>query len=149
MIETITAAIDKNELPVIEPAAMCYILSKHGYLSDATDTGIRISCSESTVAAYASALFVFVRLHVRSGQEAAVEEVLREVLERSRAEAGCFSIRAFRSIRDPRLFYIHSQWADEVAFDYHATLPHTLHFIEAVQPLLDQPQEVSRTARIG
>ena len=34
MIEAIKAAIDKNELPPMEPAAMCYMLSKQGYLSD-------------------------------------------------------------------------------------------------------------------
>lgn len=34
MIEAVKAAIDKNELPAIEPAAMCYMLSKQGYLSD-------------------------------------------------------------------------------------------------------------------
>jgi hypothetical protein len=34
MIETIEAALDKRELPVIEPGAMCYMLSKQGYLSD-------------------------------------------------------------------------------------------------------------------
>jgi hypothetical protein len=34
MMEAIIAAIDKKELPVIEPGAMCYMLSKQGYLSD-------------------------------------------------------------------------------------------------------------------
>jgi hypothetical protein len=34
MIDTIAAAIDKKELPPIEPGAMCYMLSKQGYLSD-------------------------------------------------------------------------------------------------------------------
>ena len=34
MVEAITAAIDNKELPVIEPGAMCYMLSKQGYLSD-------------------------------------------------------------------------------------------------------------------
>jgi len=34
MIEAVVAAIDKNELPAMEPGAMCYILSKQGYLSD-------------------------------------------------------------------------------------------------------------------
>ncbi|HEX2569114.1 MAG TPA: hypothetical protein VH877_06090 [Polyangia bacterium] len=29
----------------------------------------------------------------------------------------------FRSTRDPRLFYLHSRWVDEAAFDLHATLP--------------------------
>ena len=34
MVETIAAAVDKNELPAMEPGAMCYMLSKQGYLSD-------------------------------------------------------------------------------------------------------------------
>jgi hypothetical protein len=34
MVEAITAAVDKKELPAMEPGAMCYMLSKQGYLSD-------------------------------------------------------------------------------------------------------------------
>lgn len=34
MIETVSAAIERKELPAIEPGAMCYMLSKQGYLSD-------------------------------------------------------------------------------------------------------------------
>jgi hypothetical protein len=34
MMETIVAAIDKKELPTMELGAMCYMLSKQGYLSD-------------------------------------------------------------------------------------------------------------------
>jgi len=34
MVETNTTAIDKQELPAMEPGAMCYMVSKQGYLSD-------------------------------------------------------------------------------------------------------------------
>jgi hypothetical protein len=34
MVSDTKAALDKNELPAIEPGAMCYMLSKQGYLSD-------------------------------------------------------------------------------------------------------------------
>ena len=34
MIEAVTAAIEKKELPTMEPGAMCYMLSKQGYLGD-------------------------------------------------------------------------------------------------------------------
>jgi hypothetical protein len=34
MVADITAALDKKELPSPEPGAMCYMLSKQGYLSD-------------------------------------------------------------------------------------------------------------------
>ena len=34
MMKAIVAGIDKKELPAMEPGAMCYMLSKQGYLSD-------------------------------------------------------------------------------------------------------------------
>jgi hypothetical protein len=34
MFEDIKAAFDKKELPALEPGAMCYMMSKQGYLSD-------------------------------------------------------------------------------------------------------------------
>jgi hypothetical protein len=34
MMEAIVTAVEKNELPTMEPGAMCYMLSKHGYLND-------------------------------------------------------------------------------------------------------------------
>ncbi len=92
--------------------------------------------------------YVFVRLHAREGQESAVEDALREVTGPTREEVGCMSFHTFRSIRDRRLFFIHSRWADEAAFQVHAELPHTLRFLERVDALLDQPRDVTRTEMI-
>jgi len=94
-------------------------------------------------------LFIFARFHARPGNEEAVADALRETVAPSREEPGCLSIHAFRSVRDPRLFYIHSRWRDEAAFDHHATLPHTVRFIERVQPLIDHPLDVTRAQLIG
>ncbi len=91
----------------------------------------------------------FVKLHAREGEERAVQEALREVIGPTREETGCLSIHAFRSIRDRRLFYIHSRWVDETAFQVHAGLPHTVRFLERVDALLDQPRDVTRTEMIG
>jgi quinol monooxygenase YgiN len=94
-------------------------------------------------------LFIFARFHAREGKEADVAVALRDVLPPSRAEAGCVAIDAFASTRDPRLFYIHSRWVDETAFDLHATLPHTRRFVERMTPLIDHPFEVTRARVIG
>ena len=94
-------------------------------------------------------LFIFARFHAVAGNEGAVAKALDAVVRPSREEAGCLSIHAFRSIRDPRLFYIHSRWRDEEAFEYHATLPHTVRFIERVTPLIDHPLDVTRAELIG
>jgi quinol monooxygenase YgiN len=90
-------------------------------------------------------LDVFVRLHARPGQEASVEAALRDVVPASRQEPGCLSINAFRSTRNTSLFYIHSRWASDEAFEIHAGLPHTVRFLERVDPLLDPPREIIRT----
>ena len=94
-------------------------------------------------------LYIFVRFHARENQEGALERALVEVVPPSRQESGCLEIQAYRSASDPRLFYIHSRWQDEADFDRHATLPHTVKFIQAVEPLLDHPLEVTRTSVIA
>ena len=94
-------------------------------------------------------LFIFARFRARGGQEGALAETLEDVVGPSRAEAGCLSIAAFRSTRDPRLFYIHSRWVDDAAFELHATLPHTVRFVERVQTLIDHPLEVTRARRFA
>src|SRR6266851_493171 len=93
--------------------------------------------------------YVFVRLHAREGEESAGGEALRQVTGPTRGEAGCLSFHIFRSMRDRRLFYIHSRWVDEAAFQVHAGLPHTVRFLERVDALLDQPRDVTRTEMIG
>jgi quinol monooxygenase YgiN len=92
--------------------------------------------------------FVFVRLHARDGEETAVVQALREVAGPSREEPGCLSFQTFRSMRDSRLFFIHSRWVDADAFQKHAELPHTVRFLERVDALLDQPRDVTRTEMI-
>ncbi len=95
------------------------------------------------------ALYIFARFRARAGNESGVAEALCDVLAPSRTEPGCLSIHAFRSIRDTQLFYIHSRWTDEEAFDVHVTLPHTVRFIERVGPLIDHPLDVTRAELIG
>ena len=94
-------------------------------------------------------LFIFARFHARPGNEQAVAEAIAGILGPTRAEAPCLSIQAFRSIQDPQLLYIHSRWTSEEGFETHATLPHTVRFIERVEPLIDHPLDVARTELIG
>ena len=94
-------------------------------------------------------LFVFARFHARPGNEAAMAEAMLENMPPTRAEPGCLGIQAYRSIRDPQLFFIYSRWVDEAAFETHANLPHTVRFLGRVEPLIDHPLDVNRTVPIG
>lgn len=89
-------------------------------------------------------VFIFARFRARAGQEGALREAIEDVAAPTRAEAGCLSIQGFRSIRDARLFYIHSRWTDEVAFERHAGLPHTVHFLQRVDSAAEEA-EVTRS----
>jgi quinol monooxygenase YgiN len=90
-------------------------------------------------------LFIFARFHAREGQEEAVATLLRDQVVAVRDEAGLLMIDAYRSVRDPRLFFIHSRWVDEAAFEIHAGLPRTRRFIERAEQLIDHPFDVTRT----
>ena len=94
-------------------------------------------------------LFIFARFHARPGSEEAVAAALLDVIAPTREEPGCLSVHAFRAARDPRLHYIHSRWTDEAAFERHAGLPHTVRFLERVQPLIDHPLDINRVQKIG
>jgi len=94
-------------------------------------------------------LFIFARFHAVDGQESAVASAIHATVTASHEEPGCLAIDGFRSTRDPRLFYIHSRWVAESAFDLHATLPHTVRFLEQVQPLIDHKLDVTRARPIG
>jgi quinol monooxygenase YgiN len=90
-------------------------------------------------------LVIFARFHARSGQEHALADELREVVPRVGGEPGCISIETFRAVSDPRLFFLHSRWVDEPAFDRHAELAATTQFVERAQRLIDHPFDVTRT----
>ena len=94
-------------------------------------------------------LFIFARFHARESQGGAVVAALHDVIGPTREEPGCLAIDAYRSTRDPLLFYIHSRWIDEAAFEIHAGLPHTVRFLERVRTLIDHDLDITRTLPIS
>ena len=93
-------------------------------------------------------IFVFARLHARPGKRDDVRKAMFEVQGPTRVEPGCLAYGAFHSVRDPDEFYIHSCWQDMAAFERHAELPHTIRFIESVEPLLDHPFKAALSTRL-
>jgi quinol monooxygenase YgiN len=83
------------------------------------------------------------------GKESAFREELLNVNGPSRAEAGCLSIHVFESVREPTVFTVYSEWVDEAAFELHASLPHTVKFLAAVEKLLPHPVKGLRLRHIG
>jgi quinol monooxygenase YgiN len=94
-------------------------------------------------------LYVFAPFRARAGAELGVEQALRSIHAATATESGCLVHRICRSVREAALFYVHSIWTSEAAFEQHATQVHTTRFIEEVQPLIDHALEVTRARRIG
>ena len=94
-------------------------------------------------------LVIIARFHAQEGREEAVAALLRAQIGPVRKEPGCVGMDAYRSTRNPRLFYIHSRWIDEDAFEVHARLPGTDRFVERMQALIDHPFEATRTRSLG
>jgi quinol monooxygenase YgiN len=93
-------------------------------------------------------LFIFARFHAREEKESDLISALTTVSAATRPEPECLGHQVFGSTTDPRLFFIHSQWANEAAFDRHVGLPHTLLFVEQVRQLIDHELDVVRTRQM-
>ena len=90
-----------------------------------------------------------VRFEPQPGKEREFREALQQVVGPTQAEPGCLGIHIFESLREPFVFAIHSEWADEAAFALHARLPHTVRFLAAAKELLTHPVEGLRAREIG
>jgi quinol monooxygenase YgiN len=90
-------------------------------------------------------LYVFARFHAKIGSERDVEQAMVKVLGPTRNEPGCLGANLFHSKRDSRLFYLHSRWRDDAAFDFHGEQSYTKAFVDDVEQLIDHPLDVART----
>jgi quinol monooxygenase YgiN len=94
-------------------------------------------------------LYIFASFEPGAGKQRELIDELRLVVEATRAEAGCVRIHLYESTRDPRAYFIHSEWIDEQAFEAHTELPHTKRFLSVIDGLIAHPLDVVRTKRIG
>jgi len=93
-------------------------------------------------------IHTFVRFEPLPGKEQQLRDELLLVLEPTRAEPGCIRIHLYEALREPLVFYIHSEWVDEAAFDAHAKLPHVTRFLALVGELVTHRVQSVRTKLI-
>jgi quinol monooxygenase YgiN len=58
------------------------------------------------------------------GEEKEVEQVLQQLASASRAEPGCITYSAHRSVDDPTQYLIYERYTDEAAFQRHIESDH-------------------------
>jgi len=77
-----------------------------------------------------------------------VSSLLRKEVAAAREDPGCLAHQAYHATRDPNLFFIHSRWVDEAAFEAHLKMPHTIRFAKHIERLLDHELQVTRARPI-
>lgn len=92
---------------------------------------------------------VSTRFHARPGNEDPLRDAVLGILAPVRAELQCLSVHAFRSVDDPRLFFITSRWVEKAAHVRHRTLAHTIEFLARAEALVDAPIESTYAQLIG
>jgi quinol monooxygenase YgiN len=90
-------------------------------------------------------LYIFAPLEPLPGKRDALREVIKAVVEPTRAEAGCIRVNVYESDTG---FYIHSKWQDKAAFEAHRHLPHTVRFVAQASELITHPLKAIRTREI-
>jgi len=93
-------------------------------------------------------LYLFARYDPKPGHQRELLNELSLVVEPTRAEPGCIRINVYESVREPQVFYIHSEWLDAAAFSAHAELPHTQRFMTNVVEHMTNPFQAVLTKQI-
>jgi len=89
-------------------------------------------------------LIVVTLFSVRPSHVPDVGDLLRVLVEGTRAEEGCVSYRALQSRTDTVDFAVVGEWRSEEAYDAHMAAPHTMSFTHRVLGLLESGPEIRR-----
>ena len=80
---------------------------------------------------------VLATYRVAEGNGERVAELLTEYIALTRAEPGCVTFNAHRSLEDPAVFVLYEQYEDQAAFDAHVASEHFNGLgVEHIRPLL-------------
>jgi len=86
-----------------------------------------------------STLDIFARVEAQQGKEHALATVLVEHLPAVRRTPGCLLVHDYRSVRDPRLLYVHSRWRDLESFERYASSSETDRFVQQAEEHMASP----------
>jgi quinol monooxygenase YgiN len=76
-------------------------------------------------------------LIAKAGQQDALEQHLRVLLEPTRAEAGCGQYDLHQDLANPLAFYMIEQWSSDEALQAHDASAHIQHFRASAGELIE------------
>lgn len=88
-------------------------------------------------------------LTARPGQEAALESLLRGLVEPSRAEPGNLRWEIWQDVATPGCFVLDELYRDEAAVAAHRSSPHFQHYLSSVEALAQRQAHVVRPVAVA
>ena len=89
------------------------------------------------------------RLKATPGAEGRLEEVLKSLIEPTRAESGCIDYTMHRDVEEPGAYYFYDNWHSQEDLDAHFKMPHMQRIIEMAPELLAEPLKIIRLEKLG
>ena len=94
-------------------------------------------------------VIIIARISAKTETLAELRQILKDLVEPSRAEAGCISYELFQDNDDPRDFITVENWADSAAANAHLATPHVAAAIAEAGVLLAQPPLIHRFTQLA
>ena len=89
------------------------------------------------------------RLKAKPGAEARLEELLKSLIEPTRAESGCIDYTMHRDLEEPGVYYFYDNWRSQEDLDAHFEMPYMKRVIEMAPDLLAEPLKLIRLEKLG
>jgi quinol monooxygenase YgiN len=89
------------------------------------------------------------RLKAKPGAESQLEDVLKSLIEPTRAESGCIDYTMHRDVEEPGVYYFYDNWRSQEDLDAHFEMPHMKRIIEMAPELLAEPLKIIRLEKLG
>lgn len=87
-------------------------------------------------------------MRAKSGQEAAMRELLLSLVPPTRAEEGCVLYDLHQDLNDPAEFLFYEIWENREVWLKHMESPHLLAFRKSSEGLLESPTRLWELAQI-
>lgn len=94
-------------------------------------------------------IVLFACLQVKKGFAEQAKQAALDIIEESRAEAGCINYDFHQSIDDENLFMWHETWRDMDAVTAHGQSSHLQRFSKAIENITESPLEVILTKAVN
>jgi quinol monooxygenase YgiN len=89
------------------------------------------------------------RLKAKPGAEARLEELLKSLIEPTRAESGCIDYTMHRDLEEPGAYYFYDNWRSQEDLDAHFETPHIKRVLEIAPDVLAEPLKLIRLEKLG